>query len=113
MIETPDVGTTATTVTTVTTAAAAAPSNEEEEEDNSAPSEAADVIVVVADHDEQHSNNEDDTEREIKLLQESQGWWFPKTKLSAWVSLRQLRVRSRQSTIFVAAASFIAVPQDK
>ena len=88
MIETPDVGTTATTVTTVTTAAAAAPSNEEEE-DNSAPSEAADVIVVGADHDEQHSHNEDDAERDIKLLQESQGWWFPKTKLSAWVSYRR------------------------
>ena len=86
MIETPDVGTTATTVTTVTTAAAA-PSNEEEE-DNSAPSEAADVIVVGADHDEQHSHNEDDAERDIKLLQESQGWWFPKTKLYAWVSYR-------------------------
>ena len=88
MIATLEVGTTATTVTTVTTAAAVEPPNEEEEEDNSAPSEAADVIVVGADHDEQHSHNEDDAEREIKLLQESQGWWFPKTKLYAWVSYR-------------------------
>ena len=97
MIETPDVGTTATTVTTAATVAtvtAAEPSNEE------------DGAVIQED-------NEAATEREITLLQESQGWWFPKTKLSAWVSLRQLRVRSRQSTIFVAAASFIAVPQDK
>ena len=72
MIETPDVGTTVTTVTTTATAAAAAaavaPSNEE------------DGTVI------QEDNEDDATERELKLLQESQGWWFPKTKLSTWVS---------------------------
>ena len=33
----------------------------------------------------QEDNEDDSTERELKLLQESQGWWFPKTKLSTWV----------------------------
>ena len=36
----------------------------------------------------QEDNEDDSTEREIKLLQESQGWRFPKTKLSTVAEYR-------------------------